>query len=238
MCSSDLNGNTLNAVEITTLPTAGTLTLSGNPVTAGEFVPASVITSLQFTPDPDANGNSYASFTFQVQDNGGTANGGVDTDPTPNTFTFNVTPVNDAPTVTSTTAALPAINENDPDPPAETISDLLGANFSDATDEVPGGSHANAFAGVAVTLDTAGVAGPGNTSTAGGRPSPRRSSMRCFSRPAHRSVSFRQPVSLAPPRRSACTSSTTRRARSPTERSSTSPTPARSAAPRATVAPS
>ncbi len=31
-------------------------------------------------------------------DDGGTANGGVDTDPTPNTITFTVTPVNDAPT--------------------------------------------------------------------------------------------------------------------------------------------
>ena len=33
-----------------------------------------------------------------MQDNGGTANGGVDLDPTPNTITVNVTPVNDAPT--------------------------------------------------------------------------------------------------------------------------------------------
>src|SRR5262249_53965524 len=133
---NDSPSNSLEAVEITTLPTAGTLTFSGQPVTAGQFVPVSLITSLQFAPDPDANGSSYASFTFQVQDNGGTANGGVDTNPTPNTFTFNVTPVNDAPTVTSTTAALPAINKNDPDPPGETISDLLGAKFSDATDEV------------------------------------------------------------------------------------------------------
>ncbi|MFM8332053.1 MAG: calcium-binding protein, partial [Candidatus Methylumidiphilus sp.] len=36
--------------------------------------------------------------TFQVKDNGGTANGGVDLDQSPNTLTFNVTAVNDAPT--------------------------------------------------------------------------------------------------------------------------------------------
>ena len=33
-----------------------------------------------------------------MQDNGGTANGGIDLDPTPNTLSFNVTPVNDMPT--------------------------------------------------------------------------------------------------------------------------------------------
>ena len=32
-----------------------------------------------------------------MQDDGGTANGGVDLDPTPNTMTINVTAVNDAP---------------------------------------------------------------------------------------------------------------------------------------------
>ncbi|MGH6649418.1 MAG: hypothetical protein ACREB4_20980, partial [Aquabacterium sp.] len=39
----------------------------------------------------------YTSFTFQVQDNGGTAHGGVDQDTTPRTMTVDVTAVNDAP---------------------------------------------------------------------------------------------------------------------------------------------
>ncbi|EAQ68303.1 hypothetical protein RS9917_07645 [Synechococcus sp. RS9917] len=39
-----------------------------------------------------------------MQDNGGTANGGVDTDPSPNTITFNVTGANDAPVVTAITS--------------------------------------------------------------------------------------------------------------------------------------
>ena len=38
-----------------------------------------------------------------MQDNGGTANGGVDLDPTPNTITVNVTSVNDAPAGTDNT---------------------------------------------------------------------------------------------------------------------------------------
>ncbi len=43
-------------------------------ITAGQLV---------FTPAANANGTGYASFTFQVQDDGGTANGGVDLDPSP-----------------------------------------------------------------------------------------------------------------------------------------------------------
>ena len=34
----------------------------------------------------NANGAGYASFDFKVQDDGGTANGGVDLDPTANTL--------------------------------------------------------------------------------------------------------------------------------------------------------
>ena len=58
---------------------------------------------LKFVPAANANGTSYASFTFQVQDNGGTANGGVDLDQSANTMTVNVTAVNDAPTGTNNT---------------------------------------------------------------------------------------------------------------------------------------
>lgn len=46
---------------------------------------------LTFTPAPDGHGSPYGSFTFQVQDDGGTANGGVDLDPTPKTMTLAVT---------------------------------------------------------------------------------------------------------------------------------------------------
>src|SRR5205085_1661974 len=95
----------LLAVEITTLPTAGTLTLSGGAVTAGQIIAATNITArkLVFTPAANANGTGYASLTFQVQDNGGTGNGGVDTDQSPNTLTINVTSVNDAPAGTDAT---------------------------------------------------------------------------------------------------------------------------------------
>ncbi|MCP1620900.1 putative secreted protein (type I secretion substrate) [Pseudomonas sp. SLBN-26] len=97
---SDSEGNSLAAVKITTLPTAGTLLLNGSAISAGTFVSAADLAAgkLVFSPAANANGNGYAKFTFQVQDNGGTANGGINLDPNPNTITFNVTPVNDAPT--------------------------------------------------------------------------------------------------------------------------------------------
>jgi hypothetical protein len=87
-------------VRITTLPTAGTLTLNGVAVTAGQVVLESDIAGglLVFTPSLNGNGTGYSSFTFQVQDDGGTGNGGADTDPVANTMTIDVTPVNDAPT--------------------------------------------------------------------------------------------------------------------------------------------
>src|SRR5262249_48841318 len=91
--------NTLLAVKITTLPALGTLKNNNVAVNAGDFIPVANINSglLKFTPAADGSGSPYTTFTFQVQDNGGTAGGGADLDPTPNTMTINVTAVNDAP---------------------------------------------------------------------------------------------------------------------------------------------
>ena len=84
---------------MTTLPAAGSLKLSGVDVTVGQVVTAANITSglLTYAPAGNANGTGYASYTFQVQDGGGTANGGIDLDASPNTHSFNVTALNDAP---------------------------------------------------------------------------------------------------------------------------------------------
>ncbi|HEY8360379.1 MAG TPA: tandem-95 repeat protein, partial [Ramlibacter sp.] len=131
---SDVDGHALNGVRITTLPAAGTgtITLNGVAVTAGQLIPVASITGnlLVFTPAANASGNGAASFTFQVQDSGGTANSGVDLDGTPNTIAFNVTAVNDAPvgvadafsaaegSTTSKTSVL--ANDTDVDGPAAT----------------------------------------------------------------------------------------------------------------------
>ncbi len=89
----DNPANTLLSVKITTLPTLGVLKLNAVTVTAGDFIPAASIGTLNYTPALGGFGTAYASFTFQVRDNGGTTGGGVDLDPTPNTITFNVTEV-------------------------------------------------------------------------------------------------------------------------------------------------
>ena len=104
---SDSDGNALLTVKITTLPAAGSLTLDGNPVVEGDFITATDIADgkLVFTPDADGNGSGYANFTFQVQDDGGTDNGGVDLDQTANTITIDVNAVNDEPSGADATVA-------------------------------------------------------------------------------------------------------------------------------------
>ena len=98
--ANDSPAHALTAVRIATLPSAGGLTLNGSPVTAGQMISAADINAglLVFAPAADGNGTGYSSFTFQVQDSGGTANGGVDLDASANTITFDVSGVNDAPT--------------------------------------------------------------------------------------------------------------------------------------------
>jgi uncharacterized repeat protein (TIGR01451 family) len=88
----DIPANNLLAVKITTLPTNGSLTNKGTIVNAGDSISATDIAAgnLQFTPATDTKGLNYANSTFQVQDDGGTANGGIDLDQTPNTITINV----------------------------------------------------------------------------------------------------------------------------------------------------
>ena len=88
----DTPANNLLAVKITTLPWVGSLTNNGTAVTAGQTISLADIAGgkLRFMPAAGINGASVASFTFQVQDDGGTANGGVDLDPTPNTITIDV----------------------------------------------------------------------------------------------------------------------------------------------------
>ena len=96
---NDVPANEFARVRIASLPLAGSLTLGGIALTAGAFVDVVDILAglLEFTPAANANGAAHASFTFQVEDDGGTDNGGVNLDPTPNTIIVDVTAVNDAP---------------------------------------------------------------------------------------------------------------------------------------------
>lgn len=94
---NDSPANLFSNVTITTLPSSGTLTYNGTAVTAGQVISVANLNLLVFTPV--ANSAGSPSFTFQVQDDGGTSNSGVDLDQSPNTFTFTVSSINDAPVV-------------------------------------------------------------------------------------------------------------------------------------------
>ena len=93
---SDGDGDTLASVTIATVPDEGSLALSGSAVTANQEVAAADIGSLVYTPAANANGSTYASFTFRVAD-------GFSASAAANTLTFDVTAVNDpatgAPTI-------------------------------------------------------------------------------------------------------------------------------------------
>lgn len=125
---ADIDGNALSAVTIVTLPAEGTLVLDGVAVTAGQSVPVQAIVDglLQFVPAAEASGAARASFSFRVQDDGGTANGGVDLATSANTVTVDITPVNDAPVMTPAAPSLPAISEEAVANAGLQVSDFVG----------------------------------------------------------------------------------------------------------------
>jgi trimeric autotransporter adhesin len=173
---NDTPANTLQAVTITTLPGAGTLTLSGAAVSAGQSVSVANINAgnLVFTPAPNANGAGYASFGFQVQDNGGTANGGVDLDSTVRTMTIDVTPVNDAPVITSNgggatasvnvaenSTAVTGVSASDVDLPAQTLTYAIVGGADAARFVIDANTGALSFA-IAPDYENPGDAGANN----------------------------------------------------------------------------
>ena len=157
--SVDNPENNFLAVKITTLPGLGALTLDGVAVDAGDSVPVADLPLLRFTPVAGASGAGYASFTFQLQDDGGTENSGVDLDPTPNTLIFDITDVNSTPSATADTAsAVEAGGTNNgtagTDPTADAAAGLL-ANDTDPDGAVTAGtSHEVSSAASAVTANT------------------------------------------------------------------------------------
>jgi hypothetical protein len=110
---TDPDGNAFNGVTITTLPSTGVIKLSGVAVTAGDFITKAHLDAgdLTYTPPGVGSGGTSPTFTFQVHDNGGTAQGGVDTDPTPNTFTIVITP-SDLPPVLDLNGAASGIDNS------------------------------------------------------------------------------------------------------------------------------
>jgi hypothetical protein len=96
----DSPANNFAGVVIGGIAGAGALTNGINPVANGTFVSAADIAAgnLKFTPAANANGSNYASFNFQVRDDGATGGTNVNTDQSTNAMTINVAAVNDPPT--------------------------------------------------------------------------------------------------------------------------------------------
>ncbi|WP_199247154.1 tandem-95 repeat protein [[Phormidium] sp. ETS-05] len=105
--------------------------------------------NLTYTPAPGASGTS--DFQVVVQDNGGTANGGVDTSDS-QTFTITVNPedapANNAPNFTGNATLTPPVAQDSTNPPSATVSNLFGGLFSDP-------DSGDSLSGIAVVGNTA-----------------------------------------------------------------------------------
>ncbi|MFO7901276.1 MAG: Ig-like domain-containing protein, partial [Pirellulaceae bacterium] len=91
-------GDTLAAVRITSLPTPGSLDFDGAGVSEDQEISRDDIEAgeLTFTPDPDENGDDYATFRFEVGD-------GMAFSVADYPMTIDVAPVQDAPTASANT---------------------------------------------------------------------------------------------------------------------------------------
>ncbi|HYD13571.1 MAG TPA: cadherin domain-containing protein [Allosphingosinicella sp.] len=119
----------------------GTVTLTGTQAEINATLAAA--NGLTYTPTPNLNGAD----TLTMTTDDGSAN---DVD----NAAISVTAVNDAPTVAGDgTEEAADIFEDMPSAAGETVASLFGGQYSDATDQVAGGSSADAFAGVAVTAN-------------------------------------------------------------------------------------
>ena len=100
---NNIPADSLAAVKISTLPSSGTFADNGTPVTANQFISVADLVGdkLVFTPAAHVFGTNYGNFTFQVQDNGSTLNGGANLDPNPKLLEIDVAFVNHAPSGSS-----------------------------------------------------------------------------------------------------------------------------------------
>ncbi len=144
--------------------TAGQITAGANgtatlTVTATQnAINATLANATGLTYTPTANVNGADALTILTSDGGATGTGGTLTDS--DNKAISVTAVNDAPVVINGGfVATGIIFEDTPQVNGFTVATLYGGNFSDATDQVTGGSSANTLAGIIVT---------GNPSSANG----------------------------------------------------------------------
>ncbi len=125
----------------------GSVTLTGTQAQINATLAAA--TGVVYSPTANVNGADSLTMT--------SSDGGLsDTD----NVAINVAAVNDAPLVVGDgTESAATIDQDEPSATGQSVSSLFAGQFSDATDQVAGGSSANAFAGIAVTANGSGVTG-------------------------------------------------------------------------------
>jgi len=94
---TDIDGNSLSRIMITSLPLNGTLRLSGTNVSVNDEIPVAGLGNLTFTPDASWNGNT----TFGWNGNDGTSYA-----LSAATVTITINPVNDPPVVSDITKSV------------------------------------------------------------------------------------------------------------------------------------
>ena len=155
---ADADGNdTLQKIQVTQLPTVGTLALNDVAVTLNQEIPVADINAglLKFTPAPAASGLAYATFGFKVSD--GTLYSVVSS-----TMTVDIVPV----LVTQSATRIPFVN----------TGTLVGAAVfgnPDTYDGIPFSLWSTPFtaplslgSGVSVTMAVTGGAGGGSVTGA------------------------------------------------------------------------
>ena len=93
-------------ISVESLPSTGALSVAGTLLTAGEIVLAADIDAGEMIFVPEADSVGQSDFEFRVIDNGGSLNGGEDTDILNRKMFINISEVNDAPSGTSSQISL------------------------------------------------------------------------------------------------------------------------------------
>jgi Ca2+-binding RTX toxin-like protein len=185
---TDLDGNSFVGIRFSSPPIGGAVYFDADGTGAGEPVqivnfPSLLYTvadinagRLLFVPWENVNGPAEATVNFVVADNGGTANGGQDTDQTPNTISFDITALNDEPELTNITTN-PAFRVSSAATPRRidsvvNLSDAEG-NLAFATVTLGGFGTANQLAEDQLGINNQGsgagqIGVVGNTITFGG----------------------------------------------------------------------
>ena len=125
-------------------PGAATIVVAGQAIAAADIVAG----RLSFIGDRGGVGNGYAAFTFQVRDDGGTANGGVDRDVTPNTLTFDSVAIDVPPATFPSVISLASLGANGFKIQGVTAGDNLGRSVAAAGD-----INGDGFADIVVGAD-------------------------------------------------------------------------------------